>query len=976
MRALLAILALLVGAALALEAPAVVEADDGAFASVPLVLDRAGDRLEVVVPEGFLLLGEPGARPGRQLLNLFVGRGVPSGAHDLRLRLWDGGRVVDEALVRIYVRPRAGFAVVAPGERRLVLGQQAEYWVRVTNTGNVTDRIRLEVRTSMNGVTLEPVQLELPPGASGLVKLTVVPRSPGRRIVVMRVRSSVNPGLERYTSVHLNVLPFSGADSLGSRALRYRLELEGGTGSQGPSYGARATMAGGLSDYLDGAASGQYAPGAPGFSLTLEGEKASVGFSAGEDGYELSAGTGPWSGGLRYFNRSWSGRLGWDDGPWSAGLIAAAARQRFTVGYRWRSRTWWNVEANASLDRYASGEAVEYAAAGRVQLGLDAPDWLAGLQATVDSAGLHLEGRFMRRSSETFGLRGYGFYHPGAFALNLQSSQRLGGPWEARETFGYFRGALGWSAGLRYAPADSPWAVGAGVVGKGTALAARVDGRYNLSAGGTLAGWLTWNPRQGVQEGVSYRLGEGATRVELYFEDARDRRLGVRLGHGWHAWTVSGAYAMRLDTFTGEGQGTIEYDAGRWAGFGRVEGDAEHLEWALGARLRLEGGVVTPDPVVQLFGGRKTGRVEGVVFADVDGDGRRDEGEPPVIQAYLVCGGMQAMSDAEGRYAFEADPGACQLSAEDTSGRYGLLAPLELRFARNRTARVDVPLAPVAGVSGEAWLDDDGNGVRDEGERPLGGAVVKVVGPDWEERVAYSDGRGRFQLGGLSPGRYRVELSAEGLPRGYAPAPPQELELRPGPLPFVGLAAVPRPQEQVRTFSVGDAALFLHVEHGSAPPGAEVRVEVEVSGPPPDEVWLEAGPGRVAMEPAGEGRFAGYLSIPADARGAYSYTVRARWGEDELEQQGLIVVSPGPLVRLEVRPAFVDPGEAVEVTARFLRRVKAAEVRVGAEVYALEPLDAFTWRVRITAPRAPGRYPVELWVGGERWAASAFRVSE
>ncbi|WP_293178660.1 SdrD B-like domain-containing protein [Oceanithermus sp.] len=978
MRALLALLALWAGAtwALALEAPARLEVDDGAFASLAVVLDRDGDRLEVAAPEGFLLVSRPRPQAGRQLVNFFVERGTPSGTYDLRLSLWSGERVVEEARVRVFVRPRAGVAVAAPTGRRIVLGQQATYWVRVTNTGNVADRIRFEIRTPERGAALEPASLELAPGASESVRLTVTPRSAQPLVVVLRARSSFDPRVERFVSVRTDVLPFAEADRLGARSLRYRLDLEAGTGSQGFTYGANAAVAGGLSDYVRGAAAGRYAPGAPGLSLALEGAEGRLDFSAGTGGYEWSVARGAWSGGLRYRDGAWSGRLAWDVEPWSLGLYAGATHQRFSLDYRWRPLEWWSVEAGAGLDRYAPGGAEQYAAAGRLRLGLDSPTWLASLRVVVDAAGLHLDGSFTRRADDAFGLRGYGFYNPGELALSLGSSQRLGGPWEAREAMSYFRGALGWSAGVRYAREALPWSVGAGLAGGGDALTVRLDGRYDFEEGPVLSGWLAWDPERGLQEGLNYRLGEGATRVELYYDDSDAPRLGARLDHGWSGWSVTGSYALRLDDLTGEGSGAIEYDAGRWVGYARVEGDAQRFAWSLGARWRLEGGVATPEPVVQLFGGRKTGRVEGVVFADLNGDGRIQEDEPPVIGAYLSCGSLQAMSGAEGRYVLEAPPGDCALSAEDASGQYGLTAPLELRFERNRTERLDVPLVPVAGVSGVVWLDRNGDGVRDEGERALGGAVVELAGPDGKAHKAYSDGRGRFQLGGLPPGRYVLRLGSEGLPRGYVPGAPQELELRPGPLPFVEVAAVPRPQERVRTFSVGDAALFVQAARDSAPPGAEVRVVAEVTGPQPEEVWLEAGGRRVAMEPEGEGRYAGYLALPADARGVFSYAVRARWGRGELEQQGLIVVKPGPLARLEVRPAFVDPGETVEVTARFLRRVQAPEVRLGGEAFALEPVDAFAWRVRITAPQTPGRYTIELWAGGERWAVSAFRVSE
>jgi len=954
-----------------LRVPPQLEADDGAFVSIPLELQGEVQGLDLEYPAGFKLLSSPEPRPGSSLVNFFVERGLPSGEYPVRFVLQgeDGGRRT--AVCNVSVRPRVDFAVETPPGREVLLGSSAQYWINVVNSGNVADELAIEVRVPDRGATVAPGKLELPAGGRGGFLLTVEPRSAQPLVVILALRSGRNPELVRYASVRTDVLPFAGAGELGSRSLRYKLTAEGGPTDSGWLYNLQATLAGQLSDYVSGSFSAGYSPDRPRLGLNLNGDWGKLGLSVAGSVYEGHASSGDWQGSLRYAAGALSGNLAWEPGAWRFGLGAGQSHQRFSAGYSLPLGRWLRLEPLLYLDRYAAGP---WEAGGKVSLELDAPDWLASGRLGYLGGMLTASGEVARRRGEDYSFRGHWFYNGGVLGAYLETGQALSRAYWLSQELSLFQGALGWRFGLRYAATGVPWRWSLGAAGTNLNPGGYARLSYRAPTWETGAS-LGWGPDRGLTYSLAATLRQEGTGLTASYSRASEDVLGLRINHTWKNWEVSGGYDYSLNRQQGSGELKISYEAGRWALESGLRGDAAMFRWWLSGSLRVEGGFQTPEALVQTFGGRRTGRVWGQVYADANENGVRDAGEPAVAGAYLACGGARTLSDSAGAYSLEHQPGGCELSVQDPEGRFGLPEEVELTFTANSDRRLDLGLVPVAGVTGLVWLDANENGVRDEGERYLAGVGVRLLGPDGFSAQARSDARGRFAISYLPPGAYRLELDAADLPRLARPGPPLEMELEPGPLPFVGLPALPRELRRVQTFSLADATIYAELGRASAPPGAELPLRVTIGGMEPSGVFVESAAGRFELEPVGGGVYKGYLRVPDDASGAFFYRVVARGPAGQAVQEAMLLVRPGPLAALEVRPAFVGPGERVSVTARLLKLVGKAELRIGGRVYPLERQDELTWALSLPAPAEPGRYAVELWVNGGKWAEAAFRVA-
>jgi len=958
-----------------LQVPARLEVDDGSFISIPIELNDIAESIDLEYPPNFKLLSLPKLHPGKILINFFVDRGTPSGEYSIFFKSFNKKGREQFAECVVFVRPRVEFALEAPAGKEILLGAKVKYWVNVINTGNVADEIRVELRMPDSGATIEPDTIILPVGGRGGFLVTVQPRIAQPAIVLAALQSKQNPSLTKYISIRTDVLPFAGADDLNGRSLRYHVDFNGGHRAEGWEYGVKAGIGGKLSDYVFGSFHAEYTPTRPRFGVDFNGDWGKVGARFSNRGYETYAVAGDWEGRLFYTTGSLTGTLSWRPGSWSFGVGISSSHQRFSIGNSISLGRWLSLEPYVFFDRYTITNINHYEIGGEMHLKLDSPYWLIGSRFSYQGGMFSASGEFLRRRVQEYSLRGRWFYNGNTFGASLQAGEAINNAYWASQSLAFLRGDVSWRLGFRYRDSKTPWRFDLGLLGN------------NFSPGGygnlayrqkfwELGSNIEWDMINGADYNIYTIYKNKNTQLILNLSLAQENSFSVNFNHTWEAWGVSGDYKYLFSKKSGSGAAEISYDAGHWALSGGVRGNPEELKWWLIGSLQIEGGFKTPEAVVQTFGGRRSGRIWGVVFVDKNKNNKYDDGEKKITGAYVSCGPIKSQSDPNGKYSLETEPKECQLSVQDPEGRYGLSKKIKIKFTANGNRRLDLGLVPVAGISGVVWLDQNKNGLRDEGERPLPGVEVILAGPGGFTASRWSDARGRFSISYLPPGHYQIKLRQSSLARLQQPGKPIEIVLQPGPLPFISMAVVPKELRKVQTFSLDDASIYIKLGRQVAPPGADLPLRVTVSGMETPSVYVESGGHKDELEPVGDGEYAGYLHVPENAAGAFFYRVVARSDAGEVEQEAMLVVRSGPLARLTVQPAFVDPGASVSVTASLLKRVEAAEVVFRGKAYPLRRQDDLTWTLQIEAPTEPGRYPLELWIGGNKWAEAAFRVAE
>lgn len=191
------------------------------------------------------------------------------------------------------------------------------------------------------------------------------------------------------------------------------------------------------------------------------------------------------------------------------------------------------------------------------------------------------------------------------------------------------------------------------------------------------------------------------------------------------------------------------------------------------------GGYGTPRAA---FGFRFRGALAVRAFIDLDGDGKREEGEPWMLEAQALVEGpglhtlVELSSPAEISVA-SAGTFKAGLDPLSLPPGYAAGAPEEVTFETLGKAVLLLPVLAQRSVSGRVCLDANENGLCEPDE--LGIGLVHVQSG---EREAVADLCGEFLLPLLPAGEVQLTVPEADLPGGVAQLAPAEVKLGPRPV--------------------------------------------------------------------------------------------------------------------------------------------------------------------------------------------------
>ncbi|HEX2090985.1 MAG TPA: carboxypeptidase-like regulatory domain-containing protein [Longimicrobiaceae bacterium] len=220
-------------------------------------------------------------------------------------------------------------------------------------------------------------------------------------------------------------------------------------------------------------------------------------------------------------------------------------------------------------------------------------------------------------------------------------------------------------------------------------------------------------------------------------------------------------------------------------GFGRAQARVGTRNGRAEGGIAVDGGVafgeqrgVTPLP----FGGMGQAGVSGEVFQDLDGNGVRGPGDPPVPDVYVGVGGLRTRTGGTGRFAtWSVLPyEVVQVRVDTTTLPDPSWVPATpsvlLRPSPHVYSRVDFPLVRTRELAGVL--------VGGEEIPTVGGVTVEIVQRSTGEvqRIpTFSDGE--YYITRLRPGEYEIRVASSSLQALGARAEPESVRVD---VPFSG----------------------------------------------------------------------------------------------------------------------------------------------------------------------------------------------
>jgi hypothetical protein len=163
--------------------------------------------------------------------------------------------------------------------------------------------------------------------------------------------------------------------------------------------------------------------------------------------------------------------------------------------------------------------------------------------------------------------------------------------------------------------------------------------------------------------------------------------------------------------------------------------------------------------------------VEGIVYEDLNGNGRLDR-EDPLLEgvSLLLDGNKTAKTDNRGRWAYLMLPaGAHHLSINlDGLPYYTAAHQFDLTLKRGLTERIYIPVHRKNFLRGLVFVDANRNLTFDHDEKQLDGVRVTLVQNGMKTAETLTGGDGSYFFNDIIPGTYQLQLDVTTIPEGVA----------------------------------------------------------------------------------------------------------------------------------------------------------------------------------------------------------------
>lgn len=167
------------------------------------------------------------------------------------------------------------------------------------------------------------------------------------------------------------------------------------------------------------------------------------------------------------------------------------------------------------------------------------------------------------------------------------------------------------------------------------------------------------------------------------------------------------------------------------------------------------------------FSWSPSGTIRGIVFKDLNADGKHDENEPGIPGVRVKVGKREVISDHQGYFKkrFRAKEVVVAVDSSSVTDGFVLTTPSVVEAKIPHDKSIDFGYSTLSGIYGIIFHDLNGDGKPDEFDKPIQSAKVILDG----KTIEVSDYDGTYFFKNLSPGRHTLLLDVNSLPIEYLP---------------------------------------------------------------------------------------------------------------------------------------------------------------------------------------------------------------
>jgi hypothetical protein len=403
-----------------------------------------------------------------------------------------------------------------------------------------------------------------------------------------------------------------------------------------------------------------------------------------------------------------------------------------------------------------------------------------------------------------------------------------------------------------------------------------------------------------------------------------DGKLGARLEipfdtvntYGEAEWTlgaqnvgVSAGARWQADTFALETYGGVNYN---------YSGEVAPVTGQIAVKGTYSFTLQVSEGVTETFGGRNVGRLSGVVRA----------GDLPVPDIHLEIDRYTLVTDENGAFSADLLPGEYEVKLDAATLPITIRLMAEdkatITLERGKETTLVFEAAATAAIAGRVLEDANADGVADEPNKLVPAQLI-LTDSEGLRRSIFSNSEEGFLVRGLLPGSARLKVLNLPLGSTLVGSDVLEFPLTAGEISEVTFLAVP-PTTVSQTFTSTDLRIRrIKTEVDRVPVNTAPLVTVTIQGEA-ERVTLQSDAGTYDMVFDGEA-WQTRLPIPASTTDLYAFTVVAYKGDGQTTKKSQLIIDPtSPAIELTTASP-VRPNEVITVETLGYFAVKDIQIQ-------------------------------------------------